>query len=647
MSQIRPEEFPNGSATANDVTGYVSPTGREYAILGLQRGTGFVDVTDPVRSRIVAEVRDADSFWSDVDVYEQFAYNVNESGGGLQVIDLSGIDQGEVILVGAATGGLATSHTIFVNPRSGYLYACLNSLTFGFIAYDLSRPYDPMPVGSWREVPAHEVYVTTYDSCPYAGRADRACEIAFVFAAGAGLRVVDVTDKAAMFTIASLRYPNLAYCHQGWLSEDRRHLFFGDEFDEQRHNFPATTYVLDVSVPNTLGMPAAFSNGINTVDHNLMVRGRFVFEANYTSGLRIFDAGDIQNIREVGFFDTFPESDARVFEGAWGVYAGLPSGNILVSDIVGGLFVLDPKEAVGCGRDSECNDFDPCTADACAAGTCVHDPLPPDATCEDGDPCTVDGQCDLQGACISRDVRSMHCNHDADCFPGICVPSGGYCVCEACRRADPLLPDTFPLGSNRYLPVSPANPGALTALRVTLIEGPAAVEGCKGRAFWVSRPLDVSEQAKRQDATPPTVRVARLVEEPVFRDWGSTGRIHVFGQAIIPGAAYKVEAITASCASLAAANFSLPHVLRTGRWGDVVGTCSVYGCSSPDGRVDAGSDAMMVLSKFANRPGSVSKIWTDLDPAAPDQQINIADLTRVLDAFRGAVYPFGGPPGCD
>jgi hypothetical protein len=47
-------------------------------------------------------------------------------------------------------------------------------------------------------------------------------------------------------------------------------------------------------------------------------------------------------MREIGFFDTFlaPASDGPGTDGAWGVYPFLPSGNVLISDITNGLFVL-------------------------------------------------------------------------------------------------------------------------------------------------------------------------------------------------------------------------------------------------------------------------------------------------------------------
>jgi len=48
----------------------------------------------------------------------------------------------------------------------------------------------------------------------------------------------------------------------------------------------------------------------------------------------------------VGFYDTSTELNYRSFKGAWGVYPFLPSGNLLVSDMQEGLFVMDVSQAV-------------------------------------------------------------------------------------------------------------------------------------------------------------------------------------------------------------------------------------------------------------------------------------------------------------
>ncbi|HEX9637690.1 MAG TPA: choice-of-anchor B family protein [Acidobacteriota bacterium] len=338
LSWVSVPEMDPGAPGANDIWGHVSPTGREYAIVGLQRGTAFVEVTDPLRPKLVKTIADPLSLWSDMKSYGSYAYNVNESRGGLQVIDLGAIDQGRVRLVGELTeAGLQTSHNVAINEASGFLYLCgANIHNGGLVAVDLADPARPHLAGSWPNAYVHDAQVVNYDQGRYAGR-----EIVFAFTGSLGLTILDATDKSDIFELSNLRYPNVSYCHQGWLSDDRRFLFVDDEGDEVRGLVATTTtYVIDVRDLEQPRLAATFTSGRPSIDHNLMVRGPFVFEANYRSGLRVFDAAKLAQVHEAAYFDTYPDDDLPSFNGAWGVYTGLPSGVILVSDMQRGLFVL-------------------------------------------------------------------------------------------------------------------------------------------------------------------------------------------------------------------------------------------------------------------------------------------------------------------
>src|SRR5690606_32469852 len=66
----------------NDCWGYVSPSGREYAIMGLEGGYGFVEITDPTSPVIVATIPGPTSMWHDVKVVGHYAYGVSEGGSG-------------------------------------------------------------------------------------------------------------------------------------------------------------------------------------------------------------------------------------------------------------------------------------------------------------------------------------------------------------------------------------------------------------------------------------------------------------------------------------------------------------------------------------------------------------------------------------
>jgi choice-of-anchor B domain-containing protein len=179
-------DFPTNPSSANDCWGYISPGGREYALIGVRDAVVVVDITEPSGAVVVASIGHQSSNWCDIRTYGTYAYAVNETGGGLDVIDLSQVDSGVVTLVQRVTqNGLQTCHNIAVNEQSGYLYLASPNINQGrLVAMTLADPANPVIAG---EVPtdsggaehdpggvSHDVTVITYDSGPYAGR-----EIAF------------------------------------------------------------------------------------------------------------------------------------------------------------------------------------------------------------------------------------------------------------------------------------------------------------------------------------------------------------------------------------------------------------------------------------------------------------------------------------
>ena len=126
------------------------------------------------------------------------------------------------------------------------------------------------------------------------------------------------------------------------MTEDHRFFLLGDESDESSFGVPTRTHVFDVSDLDAPVYIFAYEAATVSTDHNLYILGNRVFEANYSSGLRVLEFVDLANseLTEIAFFDTFPASDATNFSGAWGVYPYLPSGAIIVSDGTNGLFIL-------------------------------------------------------------------------------------------------------------------------------------------------------------------------------------------------------------------------------------------------------------------------------------------------------------------
>ena len=344
LSQVPLNNFPGvNRASGNDCWGYVSPSGREYAIMGLEGGFGFVEITDPTDPRVIATIPGPSSLWHDVKVIGRYAYGVSEGGSGIQIMDLANIDNGQVTLVRNWTsGGYSTTHNIVSNEQTGSLWIVgANIGNGGLIHIDLTNPTLPAIDGGWTQMYVHDAQVATMAQGPYAGR-----ELAFCasgFSGGfseTGLRIVDVTNPNSPQVLSTLFYPNAGYSHQVWLSEDQKYLYLNDELDEGSIVSVTTTRVINVEDPANPVFVGTFTTGLPAVDHNLYVRDGLIFQANYRSGLRVFDALDPENPTPLAHFDTYPGSDSAEFNGAWSSYPFFPSGNIIVSDIERGLFVL-------------------------------------------------------------------------------------------------------------------------------------------------------------------------------------------------------------------------------------------------------------------------------------------------------------------
>ena len=120
------------------------------------------------------------------------------------------------------------------------------------------------------------------------------------------------------------------------------HFILGDELDEIDFGGNTRTLIFDFSDLDNPVFSFDYFGPTTAIDHNGYVKGNLFYQASYTAGVRIIDISNIQNqsMNEVGFFDTYPEDDIAAFNGVWSVYPYFESGNIIVSDIDRGFFII-------------------------------------------------------------------------------------------------------------------------------------------------------------------------------------------------------------------------------------------------------------------------------------------------------------------
>ena len=337
----------------NDIWGWWDTlTGKEYAIVGLFNGTAFVDISDPSNPIRLGNLptHTVNSIWRDIKVYKNHAYIVSEAAGhGLQVFDLTRlrtVTNPPIIFTEDGWVGFAggNAHNVIINEETGFAYTVgtRSNCAGGIVYFDLADPKNPDMVDCYAsDGYSHDAMCFVYrgPDTLYIGK-----EICIGFNEDT-YTIIDVSDKENTAQISRNGYVGSRYSHQGWITDDHRYLLLDDELDEGGFFHNTKTYMFDISNLNAPIYLGAFFNTTQAIDHNQYVKGRYVYQANYRSGLRILDLADVAKgkLSEVGYFDIYIANNSRGYEGSWSVYPYFRSGNVAISGIDEGLFVVEPN----------------------------------------------------------------------------------------------------------------------------------------------------------------------------------------------------------------------------------------------------------------------------------------------------------------
>ena len=373
MGRITLEEM--DAEAGNDCWGWTdSTTGREYAIMGVNNGTSFIDITDSTSPIYLGKLPTAtvDSSWRDMKVYNDHVYIVSEAGDhGLQVFNLAnlrGIDSEQVFSPDYTDKSFGQAHNIAINEDSGYAYIA-GARTKGIYALNLSNPLAPkLELEGSQFGYSHDAQIVNYKGPDQ----DHFGKEIYIGSNENKVDIVDVTDKSEPKLISTFLYDH-QYTHQAWLTDDHKYALLGDELDEVDSNYElkadakTRTVIIDLSDLDKPELHHDYEAETKAIDHNGYVKGTEFFLASYTAGLRVLDILNIdqKSISEIGFFNTFidhndsglpnsttvksqdPDGDhsgkkgnSEAFNGAWSVYPFFKSENIIISDINSGLFIV-------------------------------------------------------------------------------------------------------------------------------------------------------------------------------------------------------------------------------------------------------------------------------------------------------------------
>jgi len=317
--------------TYNEIWG-LNINGREIAVIGSTAGTHFFDVTEPALSSQIAFIAGAYTgpgvIHRDYHDIEGYLYIVCDEGSTstLQIVDITNLPN-SVNTVYDSNSLLNKVHNIFIDTATTKLYACATGEAME--VFSLTDPQNPSLIYTYNNVGhVHDAYVKN--------------DTAFLNCGNDGLRIMDFTmvntlgdnpNELASF----ISYPDAGYNHSGWLSDD------GTIYAMQDENHGYDIKILDVSDYTNISVLSTFNSGVdvNSMAHNGIIKDNLLYVAYYHDGLRVFDISDPFNPNEVNSYDTYAPNNHASYKGAWGVYPYLNSGNILVSDMQSGLYVIE------------------------------------------------------------------------------------------------------------------------------------------------------------------------------------------------------------------------------------------------------------------------------------------------------------------
>lgn len=307
------------------------------------RGAALYEVTDPANPELLS------------------LYHTGENTRGFHELRVVQRPDGRVLLMGGVVNSLPDTDNALGDFRIG----------------DITDPRNPVEIADWdfrRDAPTElrerllaergADQLWNHSALPF----DNGMK-AVAFMRDAGAVFFDISDPANPMFLGHTTYAPTdgGNAHSGAFLANERIFILSEEiappFEGQGvWGFQRIFDVSDLSNPRQISRFAT-ENGLEPrldgryTAHNPMVRGRLMFSAWYSDGVRVVNLADPANPREVGFFVPPPTADPQGFFVApdgtvehplvYGVF--VHRGLVLASDMPTGLWIIKTK-GMGLGR---------------------------------------------------------------------------------------------------------------------------------------------------------------------------------------------------------------------------------------------------------------------------------------------------------
>jgi choice-of-anchor B domain-containing protein len=316
------------------VWGYEDPSGNEYAIVGVRDSIRIYNVNDPRNPNKVYSYGDGTyTTWREFKTYRNYLYAVCDNcTEGLEIINMDSLASNHFRQDQSL---IRSAHNIYIDTASARMFLCgaryINGTSAnGIFIYSLSNPANPVMVKFHNTgMYSHDIFVR--DNICYASNGY------------SGTFVYDYSDINNISLLSSSSFVS-GYHHSVWVDDAKTAMYSAVEVPLGK---PMNVYKL---IGNNIVYQSDFRlayqglpPGSNTA-HNPHIVKNYLYVSYYHDGIGIFDISNPLNPLVAGHYDTdnvsigsHPYSN---YYGAWGVYPFLKSGNLLVSDIDNGFYII-------------------------------------------------------------------------------------------------------------------------------------------------------------------------------------------------------------------------------------------------------------------------------------------------------------------